>query len=609
MTIVSAAGRCEPDSLQAQADAELARRAPAGMLVVGFLAPLLLLSNNYFRAHAVATVTALALTYGSIALRSWLIWWGGNLYCSRRKLWVTLTFLAVLTPPVMWDVFYCLDAIWAGSDSWDALVFLLCMVSTGFGALHTFTPMLSLVCAYEYALLIGAVVVNAYLEGPHHWMIAAGTGMLLTFMTMQARVLYAQYWSGLRDRLSLRKAMEEAESASASKSAFLANMSHEIRTPLNGVLGMIAVILESELSDQQREHLEVARQSGLLLQGILNDVLDLSKIEAGKVTLEMAEFDLEATLSGVTQLIMPKARQKGLDLRLQYAAKAPRWFRGDEGKIRQIALNFVDNAVKFTARGGVTVVVSAERSNERAAKVTIAVRDTGIGIGSQQQSLLFEKFSQADASTTRKYGGTGLGLVISKRLAEAMGGSVGVVSAAEAGSTFWTTLPLATVEAPQEAEAKAALDGAHPEQRHGRVLVVEDNGVNQRIVTRLLERRGLQVDVAANGREAVRMFLANIYSMIFMDCQMPEMDGYQATREIRTQEKHLTRARTPIVAMTANAMFSDREICLQAGMDDYVSKPLAVAELERVLALWGANEAGTRTEASVKTERLSYSNG
>ena len=555
------------------------------MLVFACLTPLLLFSLNFFRINPGATLTALAVTYGALAARAWLIWMAGDLFRFRRKLWIVLKFVTVLLSIAMWDVFYCIIAIREGPETWDSLLLLLCMVCTFFGALFSFTPKLSLLWAYEYILLGGPVLVSLFSQSPHHWMIAAAIGAMFLFMTIQGKVLNGQYWDVLKTQQSLRNAMWKAESASEAKSAFLANMSHEIRTPLNGVLGMIAVALESDLSDVQRQHLELARHSGVLLQGILNGVLDISKIEAGKVVLEDCDFDLKATLEDVVALMRPEARRKGLDLRLVCPHQVPCWFRGDAGKVRQIALNFVGNALKFTENGSISVMAGADSISSEQLNVRISVRDTGIGITEEQQGRIFEKFSQADNSTTRRYGGTGLGLAICKRLAEIMGGGVGVDSAPGKGSTFWATLPLVRISPPKSVPVAAADADPRPNWQ-GKILVAEDNPINQKIVVRLLERRGLIVDTAMNGRDAVQMASDNQYAMIFMDCQMPEMDGYQATGALRAREETESGVRTPIVAMTANAMVGDRELCLRAGMDDYVSKPLTVTELERVLSRW-----------------------
>jgi signal transduction histidine kinase/CheY-like chemotaxis protein len=586
VTVASVAGLCDQNSLQTQADVELARRAPAGMLVFGCMVPLLLRSSDFFSFHNATIPLALVVTYGSIAARGWLIWRGGNLFCSHRALWLKLKFGVVLAPIAMWDVFYCVLAIRQGPESWDALLLLLCMICTCFGALHSFTPKLSLLWAYQYTLLAGPALANVFVRSPHHWMVAAVISALLLFMTMQGKVLHAQFWDVLNTQESLKAAMRKAEAASDAKGAFLANMSHEIRTPLNGVLGMIAVMLESELPDEQHKQLQLAMQSGLLLKDILNDVLDFSKIEAGKVELEVEDFDLKTTLEEVVGLMTTTARQRGLDLRLDYPSGIRAWFRGDAGKIRQIALNFVGNALKFTAKGSITVLVATESACPGEVRVKIAVRDTGIGISSEQQVRLFEKFSQADDTTTRRYGGTGLGLAICKRLAVLMRGEVGVISNAGAGSTFWVRIPLVPVTPPALSAAPATGDTSARRAWRGKVLVVEDNAINQTVIVHLLERRGLFVDTATSGRDALKTVSKIRYSLIFMDCQMPEMDGYQATRAIRECEELQSLPRTPIVAMTANVMAGDRERCLRAGMDDYIGKPLRVDELDRTLSRW-----------------------
>jgi signal transduction histidine kinase/CheY-like chemotaxis protein len=402
-----------------------------------------------------------------------------------------------------------------------------------------------------------------------------------------------------RARADLVQAMEAAQAANQAKSEFLANMSHEIRTPMNGVLGMLGMLLDRELGETEREYAATAQRSARALLDVINDILDLSRVEAGRLALEPVPFDLRAVIEDVVAQAAVQARDKELELLVRYPSEVPSRFVGDDGRIRQILVNLVGNAVKFTSRGHVAVDVARVGEGDGVVTLELAVADTGVGIPAAAQQIIFEKFQQADGSTTRLYGGSGLGLAIVRELVGLMGGRVGVDSEPGKGSRFWFTLALtrdqhesAPVVAEAALPAAAAPDAARDSEpagaaaaaaRSGRVLVVEDNVVNQKVAMYLLEDLGWRVDVAGNGREALRLIDEIPYDLVFMDVQMPEMDGLQATAAIRAGESAQGR-RLPIVAMTAHAMRGDLERCLAAGMDGYVSKPVSKQDLAQVLA-------------------------
>ncbi|UQB42322.1 response regulator [Thiomicrospira microaerophila] len=499
----------------------------------------------------------------------------------------TFTFVLTLLTGFGWG-----NAGWLFFDINDitTLSFLVIMMAgISAGSLASLAPLKTLFYSF-IALTLTPLFLSFLLVGEPLGYVFAAIVLAFALFLMKSGHSYASaIWQALSLNeanqsliADLQQAKERAEESNRLKSQFLANMSHEIRTPMNGVLGMTHLLLDSPLNPSQRAHAQIVRESAESLLRIINDILDFSKIDAGKLEINLEPVQLKTKITNLTELLQAAADAKGLSLELDLAENLPNYLSTDPQRLQQILVNLIGNAIKFSQQGSVTLRVTRPAEDQ----LLFEVIDTGMGISPQGVSKLFSAFTQVDGSSTRVHGGTGLGLAISKQLVELLGGEINVSSELGKGSNFYFTLPVVEVE-PAQVLDEVSLTNADPAQQNfssARVLLVEDNLINQKLALALLKKLGIEAEWAENGQRALDRLAEQPFDLVLMDCQMPVLDGYQATEQLRACSG--INQTTPVIALTANAMQGDKERCSAAGMNDYLTKPINPNLLASALQKW-----------------------
>jgi|GEM_PF-907733 len=605
------------EKLRHAAAMDLVARLMMGVYIYPILFVILGVATPFRAEHGAIFWISLCICVFAMTVRTGIALVRERLYPKSPLLFYRVVFVSVSTVSGCCGALY-LCAVWFyGLESWTFAMVMMFMVGNASGSTISMTPYFRLLLLHISLMFVPTLVRAVYMGGREGNMFALATLVMVVFLLLQGRRLHAIYWRVLSDRardelrtIELETAKAAAVAASASKSGFLANMSHEIRTPMHGILGMAQLALDAETREESREYLLTLRQSAAGLLTVLNDILDFSKVEAGKLGLEATAFPLRQLMGETHNVVSTQAKNKRIDLSCAVADDVPDYLVGDPARLRQVLINLIGNAIKFTEKGTVRLeitrfsdagcsdvpaIIAATREaagisptgdratdevSEAAVDLLFRVTDTGIGIPADQQKLIFEAFSQADSSVTRRFGGTGLGLSICSQLVHLMGGELTVESVPGKGSAFQFICKFKTAPAPELVEGEEATTASATPMR---ILLAEDNPVSQKLAAKLLTREGHGVRVVATGTAAIAAWEEEEFDLILMDNQMPEMDGVDAVREIRARERAAERRRTPIVACSASAMTSEREKFLAAGMDDNLSKPFCAEDLYKIL--------------------------